>query len=214
MKILIVALALAGCGWTNMNLAPGPPAYTSPVRPADVAAWSGAPRLDLETHPFFSTLPRVVTALSDGRELWSYRNSVCTNQFFVRDQAVESYRLIGNCMTNCSLRPESRQCGQGDLNAEAQAAQATAATEERSRTFARIAVGFGSTDDATRERAGLNPLTADEHRQHDLAEQRQLDERRHQEDERRHQQELDEVRRRKVELTCTPYLGQVRCVSE
>lgn len=35
----------------------------------------------------------------------------CYNQFLVQGDHVASYRAIGNCYTDCSTRPASRQCG-------------------------------------------------------------------------------------------------------
>lgn len=35
----------------------------------------------------------------------------CYNQFLVQGDHVMSYRAIGNCYTDCSTRPASRQCG-------------------------------------------------------------------------------------------------------
>jgi hypothetical protein len=135
---MLVLLAVTGCGWTNTNLAPGPPprSTASPVRPADLEAWQGAPRIELETHPLFSTLPRAATLLSDGRELWDYPNCVdgvcCHNQFFLAGPSVQAYRAVGSCYTDCSTRPASRQCPPAELGAQAQAAR-TAESQERFR---------------------------------------------------------------------------------
>lgn len=143
---MVAALVLvAGCGAVdamrrNTNRSPAAaPAPPPPVRPADVAAWEGAPRLELETHPFFSTLERRVTPLSDGRELWDYPNGVCHNQFFVAGSAVQAYRLVGNCRTDCSLRPVSRGCSRPDLEADARAAQDEASRARWQRFFAELA---------------------------------------------------------------------------
>jgi hypothetical protein len=121
MRIAIGALAvcLGGC-----------------VQQADLAAWPGVSIRELQTHAFFSSLPKRVEVLGDGEELWTYSNCaattepvtcnpvgssmVCTggdtdrvcchNQFFVKNGAVESYRPVGRCRTDCSVRPGGR-CG-------------------------------------------------------------------------------------------------------
>jgi hypothetical protein len=106
------------------------------VRQADLDAWTGIPLVELETHPLFSTLPRNVRALSDGTQLWTFSNCksiveiyctgptglmtcsggetwrpCCQNQFVVRDAEVESFRAVGHCYTDCTVRPASRRCG-------------------------------------------------------------------------------------------------------
>src|SRR4030095_12662924 len=47
----------------------GPPPRT--VRQADLDAWSGAPLIELEPHPGFSTWQRNVEKRSDGGQLWT-----------------------------------------------------------------------------------------------------------------------------------------------
>lgn len=106
------------------------------VRQVDLDAWTGIPLAELEMHPLFSTLPRNIRALSDGRQLWTFSNCksiveiycmgsnglmacsggetwrpCCQNQFVVRDTEVESFRAVGHCYTDCTVRPASRQCG-------------------------------------------------------------------------------------------------------
>jgi hypothetical protein len=86
----------------------------------DAASWRGIPILELETHPFLSTLDREVNALSDGSQIWNYkacRRSApgrrggeikewcCVRQFRVRDQRVESLRMVGACVSGCKVRP-------------------------------------------------------------------------------------------------------------
>jgi hypothetical protein len=106
------------------------------VRQEDLRAWEGAPKSDLQTHPLWSTIPRRVERLDDGSEMWTYSNCVsrqdpvscstvgssttcngggtstacCYNQFLVQGNRVLSYRAIGQCYTDCSTRPASRQC--------------------------------------------------------------------------------------------------------
>lgn len=104
------------------------------VREEDLVAWKNVPVLELETHPFFSTLPLEKRPLSNGTELWIYSNSVstakldcsfgvcevttetngCLNQFFVSRGLVLEYRPVAvniiSCVTNCRLRPISRPC--------------------------------------------------------------------------------------------------------
>lgn len=131
MRRLLAIIALAACS-------PAPEAPRLTVRSTDVAAWPGTPLVNLETHPLFSTLPRHVQAVSDGSELWDFPNcrtgrnptecrayggrwsaaaaceggeawrSCCHNQFLVRDRVVEAYRPVGNCFTDCSVRPSGR----------------------------------------------------------------------------------------------------------
>ena len=104
-----------------------------PVRMEDVYAWSGVNVIELQMHPFFSTLPKREEVLSDGRRLWTYANCTatpvtcrprpfgqtectggnqvcCHNQFVVAGDVVEAYRPVGTCATNCSVRPASRAC--------------------------------------------------------------------------------------------------------
>lgn len=92
--------------------------------------------MELETHTLFSTVPRTVTLLSDGSELWDYANCrgdvCCHNQFFLAGPSVQAYRAVGDCYTDCSTRPASRQCPQAELTAQAQA-RAAAARDEASR---------------------------------------------------------------------------------
>jgi hypothetical protein len=127
MRILlgvVVAVALAGCVEVR-----------SSIRPSDVEAWRGASRVELQSHPLFSTLPRQVETLADGEELWTYSScpatgypvtcrpdstgtticnggasgeTCCQNRFFVKGAAVESYRPVGSCFTDCSVRPGGR----------------------------------------------------------------------------------------------------------
>lgn len=60
------------------------------VRPADLDAWRDVPVGELELHPLFSTMPREVRPLSDGGELWIFRN--CSS---------------GNAPVNCTHTPAS-----------------------------------------------------------------------------------------------------------
>lgn len=107
------------------------------VRQQDIASWSGASAAELQTHHLFSTIPKSVERLPDGAEMWTYSNCgtrktatvcspvgntvicngghdaqyCCHNQFLVRGAAVEWYRTVGRCYTDCSVRPPSRPCG-------------------------------------------------------------------------------------------------------
>jgi hypothetical protein len=120
---LILFLGVGGCLFRS-------------VRPGDLQAWKGVAVIELQTHPLFSTLPKRVEVLSDGSEMWTFSNchtqsdpvtcntisstttcsgggqseACCHNQFFVRAGVVEGYRPVGNCYTDCSVRPASRQC--------------------------------------------------------------------------------------------------------
>lgn len=105
------------------------------VRQSDLEAWRQVPVIELESHAFFSTVPLNKRRLSDGSEMWVFSNcqstdedvhcrttssvfgvdtrcggggtsrSCCHNQFIVRNGWVESYRPVGNCYTNCGVRP-------------------------------------------------------------------------------------------------------------
>lgn len=94
---------------------------------SDLVAWQGVSTRELLVHPLFSSLPRNVQAIGNGEELWTYSNcgaapvvcspvsgtvicngggeTCCHNQFFVRGSTVESYRPVGRCRTDCSVRP-------------------------------------------------------------------------------------------------------------
>ncbi len=118
MKKLALLVALMGVGCATV---------LQSVRPADLDAWRGVSSDELVLHPLFSTIPKKVEPLSNGGELWTYSNcnsgfscigpncfdtsACCYNQFMVRNSTVESYRAVGRCYTDCSVRPASRQCG-------------------------------------------------------------------------------------------------------
>lgn len=108
------------------------------VNDSDRDAWRGAPLIDLETHPFFTRLPLEKRSLSNGDELWIFRNTEstitadcndkpggmdcegksgfrgCLNQFIVGGGIVKEYRPqpvnILFCLADCRLRPASRPC--------------------------------------------------------------------------------------------------------
>lgn len=107
------------------------------VRQADLDSWKGVDLIELETHQLFSTIPLQKSELSDGTTLYNYSNSgskkmptncftnaygytscsgggtkttTCSNQFFVKDKKVLSYRALGKCYTDCSVRPPSKPC--------------------------------------------------------------------------------------------------------
>lgn len=125
MRWMILLFMLTGC-------------ITFPkVRPEDLEAWRGAPLIDLESHPLFSSLPLEKRSLSNGDELWIYKNLVgsavncqegafgvncqegakvrgCMNQFIVSGGVVKEYRPVAihiiSCFTDCRTRPASRPC--------------------------------------------------------------------------------------------------------
>lgn len=105
------------------------------VRQGDLDSWRGVPVIELERHPIFSTMQIEKRKLSDGSEIWNFRNGglmegrgacmpmgntvickdnsrevVCMNQFIVKDGVVREYRAIGDCYTDCRARPASRPC--------------------------------------------------------------------------------------------------------
>lgn len=107
MRTLLLAALLTGCAHVNQD---------------DLNSWAGAPTCALQMHQVFSTMPKRVEALDGGRELWTYSNCshpvggdpetvryapdvCCHNQFVVNGQTVESYRTIGSCRTDYSVRP-------------------------------------------------------------------------------------------------------------
>jgi hypothetical protein len=103
-RTLFLVLVVAGCAETTP--------LAGQVRQGDLDAWRGAARWELETHPIFSRIPRVVKVLADGREIWNYANCnayglCCYNQFLVNGPVVEGYRPVGRCYTDCSARPAS-----------------------------------------------------------------------------------------------------------
>jgi hypothetical protein len=121
MRWMLLVLAMGGC-----------------VHEGDLASWRGVPTRALLVHPLFSTLPRTVQPIGGGEELWTYSNCgsapvvcspafgnvVCTgggamcchNQFMVRGDTVEGYRVAGRCRTNCSVRPGG-SCDAGPVTA-------------------------------------------------------------------------------------------------
>jgi hypothetical protein len=118
--ILLLNVAMAACAHL--------------VRDDDLNAWKGVPLIELETHPFFSSLPLEKRPLSNGQELWIYSNTEahadgecsdgdcqakiktkgCLNQFMVSGGQVLEYRPIPlhiiSCVTTCKTRPASRPC--------------------------------------------------------------------------------------------------------
>lgn len=104
------------------------------VREEDLVSWRNVPVLELEMHPFFSTLPLEKRPLSNGGELWIYSNTVstakkdcsfgvcqavletegCQNQFVISKGMVLEYRPVPiniiSCVTDCRVRPSSRPC--------------------------------------------------------------------------------------------------------
>ena len=129
MKTLVASLTLLVC-------VTGLGCVHAQVRQSDLDAWRGVSRVELQTHPLFSTLPKQVEVLPDGSEQWRYSNcststspvvcnrvgqtnicsggrpreTCCHNQFLVQGDYVVVYRAVGNCYTDCTTRPASRMC--------------------------------------------------------------------------------------------------------
>ncbi|MDB5219798.1 MAG: hypothetical protein JWO86_7725 [Myxococcaceae bacterium] len=89
-----------------------------PPNAGDYASWSDVPNVQLETHSQFVSLPREVRSISDGSEMWIYRqcptaakvsaSNCCLFQFVIRDAKVAQYRTAGTCAVNCSMRPDAK----------------------------------------------------------------------------------------------------------
>lgn len=97
------------------------------VHQEDLDSWRDAPVEALETHPVFAALPLDKRPLSDGSELWTFRDCstrpssvvtnqygtvvlpgrtrCCSNEFLTRDGVVEEYRAVGHCQTGEYVRP-------------------------------------------------------------------------------------------------------------
>lgn len=127
---LSIAVSVAWIGCVPPPDVAAPPS----VRPEDVAAWSGVPLIELETHAIFSILPKETRPLSDGTEMWVYAScpiltvhgeslyarmrcsgaekgpECCHNQFIVKSGTIVSYRPTGPCFTGCASRPKSNPC--------------------------------------------------------------------------------------------------------
>ena len=100
-----------------------------------VNSWKNIPVEELDAHSFFITIPLIKTKTDSGMEIRNYRNvrdfsscsasatgyvsysafsqcssfqSGCNNIFYIKDGIVKDYRLVGNCYTMESLRPENR----------------------------------------------------------------------------------------------------------
>jgi hypothetical protein len=121
LSVPVLCVALIGCATVHAD---------------DIESWQGAPTVELQTHPLFSTVPKKVEPLADGSEMWTFSNCIagratetcnvvgnamvcsggqptqacCYNQFLVRGARVAWYRTVGSCYTDCSVRPESRPC--------------------------------------------------------------------------------------------------------
>lgn len=65
-SVLLSTSSLAACAEE------GPPPRT--VHQEDVTAWSRRPRVELETHALFATIPKTVRQNSDGSEIWDFAN--------------------------------------------------------------------------------------------------------------------------------------------
>jgi hypothetical protein len=134
MRWTLLATVLCGCAWTN-NGTQKQAVEEARSAEMDAESWQGRPLIDLETQPMFSTLPKQVTELSDGSQMWSFQRcrayempaqcasfpigsvqftnctggridrSCCIRQFRVVDKTVKSFRALGPCVTGCQVRP-------------------------------------------------------------------------------------------------------------
>lgn len=78
------------------------------VRDSDKMAWRAQPVIELERHPFFSTVPVEKKLLSDGSELWDYTNCG-TDPVRTNCQTTES--VYGNgSNTNCRSTGGGTSC--------------------------------------------------------------------------------------------------------
>ena len=101
-----------------------------------VNSWKNVTVEELDTHSFFITVPMIRSNTNPGIEVRNYRNyrtsnqcnvsknggytsynvfanctqteSGCNNIFYIKNDVVIEYRLVGNCYTVQSLRPEYR----------------------------------------------------------------------------------------------------------
>lgn len=83
---------------------------SSHVRQADFDAWKGVSRVELETHPLFSRMPRKTSSLPDGTEAWDFggcsdSGDCCFHRFYLRGEVVQKHRPLGRCRTDCSTVP-------------------------------------------------------------------------------------------------------------
>lgn len=97
------------------------------VNQSDLDSWKGQPIDKLNSHSFFMTIPVEKSYLSNGTEIRNYRNggtyrstancnygsctaitseTVCNNIFYIKDNIVQEYKVVGRCRTNSTLRPE------------------------------------------------------------------------------------------------------------
>lgn len=117
--LLTAGILLTGCpgamllGMATSDSKAGP----RPATAADHEAWTGAPKVQLETHRYFALLPRETRAISDGSEMWilrhcpakvKSRDECCLHEFVIRDGAVAQYRSVGPCASDCEMRPEPK----------------------------------------------------------------------------------------------------------
>ncbi len=68
------------------------------VRQADVVSWRSVPVIELERHPFFSTLTVDKRPLSDGSELWDYPHCISGK---TNTQCTSNNNGYGGVNTNC-----------------------------------------------------------------------------------------------------------------
>ncbi len=77
------------------------------VRDSDRAAWKAQPVIELERHPFFSTVPLEKKPLSDGSEIWDYTN--CGTDP-VRTNCATNPNGYGGVATNCRSTGGGTSC--------------------------------------------------------------------------------------------------------
>ena len=100
-----------------------------------VNSWKNVPVKELDTHSFFITIPMIKTITDSGIEIRNYRNGgtvqrcsassngytsyntfatcsqsqvACNNLFYIQNNVVIEYKLVGSCRTAQFLRPEYR----------------------------------------------------------------------------------------------------------
>jgi hypothetical protein len=121
--VLVCSVVLSGCpGAILLSAAVSEPqhGYVHPPNAKDYAAWLDTPKAEIETHSQFALMPREVRAISDGSEMWILRycpakargrvtpEVCCLYEFVLRDAKVASYKTVGACAVNCSMRPETK----------------------------------------------------------------------------------------------------------
>jgi hypothetical protein len=112
---VICAFALTGCPAAFILGAAAKKGQESDLHPItahDYDAWTGAPKVQVETHRYYGTLPREVRAISDGSEMWLIRHCAgkecCLHQFIIESDVVTQYRTTGPCGFDCKMWPEPK----------------------------------------------------------------------------------------------------------